>query len=83
MSDDEPQEDLEDELESEVEARRNRLQALAEELKVSECLDSVVIIATYHARGWTQYAAGSAGNSFSACASTEKFMLGMKKEWES
>lgn len=78
MSDD----DLEAELDAEVTARRNRLQAMAEELKVSECLDSVVIIATYHARGWTQYAAGSAGNSMAACASTEKFMLGMKKEWE-
>lgn len=61
--------------------RLARIQALAEELKISEGLDSVVICATYTISGWTQYTTGAAGNTFACTASAEKFVLDKKTEW--
>ena len=80
MSDDE---DLQDKLNEEAAARKDRIQALAEELRATEMADSVVIITTYTSNGYTQWATGVAGNSFACAASAEKYVLDKKEEWKS
>lgn len=77
------EEEIEDRLNREASNRKDRLQALADELRATEMADSVVIITSYTSNGYTQWSTGVAGNSFACAASAEKYVLDKKEEWKS
>lgn len=47
----------------EAEERRERMQKLAEELQLQECLDAIVILTSYRSGGITQSTWSSSGNT--------------------
>lgn len=78
-----PEEDgVEAEASAACHSRYERFQKLAEDLRLSECMDSIVIIGTFHSNGWSQYTCGVAGNHFAAVGSAKRYVLGKEKEWE-
>jgi hypothetical protein len=65
----------------ETDERQERIGAIAEQLRETESLDSIVILATYTRNGITQSSYSSLGNHYANAGIARRFVLGLEEEW--